>query len=93
MTPILEAIPALYHIAEAGKFPVCTQHVEREILLMFISYHHTTPTQHRTAYDAPPRWLLAPGIPISPQRCTPAHLMTWAHYSPAAAPRNCLETY
>ncbi len=54
---------------------------------MFISYHHTTPTQHRTAYDAPPRWLLAPGIPISPQRCTPAHLMTWAHYSPAAAPR------
>lgn len=30
MTPILETIPALYHIAEASKFPVCTQHVERQ---------------------------------------------------------------
>ena len=30
MTPILEAILALYYIVEAGKFPACTQHVERE---------------------------------------------------------------
>ena len=43
-----ETIPALYHIAEASKLPVCTQHVERQRYYSYL-LAITIPHPHNTA--------------------------------------------
>ena len=51
MTPILEAILALYYIVEAGKFPACTQHVDDVHATHFL--RTTRPTWFRIRYPLP----------------------------------------